>query len=314
MSRKIDLTGQIFGRWKVLYEVPERKNGRIYWHCQCQCKNKTEKNVNGSDLKNGKSQSCGCLQKELAAERNSLNLIGQRFKKLVVIEKTDKRHDGMIVWKCKCDCGNITFVPTSYLTAGETKSCGCLFSESMHEKFGSKLIGKKFGKLTVIEETDQRYFKNIVWKCQCECGNITYVPSHSLLKGATQSCGCIKSKGEEKIIKILKENNINFETQKSFNNCRFKESGQLAKFDFFIENTYLLEFDGEQHFQARKTGWATEENVLQTQERDAYKNKWCIENNIPLIRIPYTHLESLKIEDLLLETSNFIHYGTSGIA
>ena len=32
---------------------------------------------------------------------------------------------------------------------------------------------------------------------------------------------------------------------------------------------------------------------------------WCKDNNIPLIRIPYTHYKELKIEDLLLETSKF---------
>jgi len=39
---------------------------------------------------------------------------------------------------------------------------------------------------------------------------------------------------------------------------------------------------------------------------DEYKNNWCKENNIPLIRIPYNHLNELKIEDLMLETSKFV--------
>ena len=37
-----------------------------------------------------------------------------------------------------------------------------------------------------------------------------------------------------------------------------------------------------------------------------FKNEWCKNNNIPIIRIPYAHLKELKIEDLLLETSQFI--------
>jgi len=36
------------------------------------------------------------------------------------------------------------------------------------------------------------------------------------------------------------------------------------------------------------------------------KNTYCKEHNIPLIRIPYTHYNDLCIEDLLLETSNYI--------
>ena len=54
------------------------------------------------------------------------------------------------------------------------------------------------------------------------------------------------------------------------------------------------------------TTWNNKENFLKTQERDALKNQWCKDNNIPLIRIPYTHLNNLKIEDLLLETSEYI--------
>lgn len=60
----------------------------------------------------------------------------------------------MIVWKCQCDCGNIAFVPTSYLTTGDTKSCGCYHKEKMHELCAIDLTGQKFGKLTVLEETD----------------------------------------------------------------------------------------------------------------------------------------------------------------
>lgn len=54
---------------------------------------------------------------------------GKRFGRLVVQEKTDKRNNGRIVWKCKCDCGNITYVSTTYLNNGDTQSCGCLKTE-----------------------------------------------------------------------------------------------------------------------------------------------------------------------------------------
>ena len=50
----------------------------------------------------------------------------------------------------------------------------------------------------------------------------------------------------------------------------------------------------------------TEENFLKIQQRDAFKNNWCKEHKIPLIRIPYTHYDNLCLEDLKLETSKFI--------
>ena len=79
-----------------------------------------------------------------------------------------------------------------------------------------------------------------------------------------------------------------------------------ASFDFYIDNKYIIEYDGETHYRKNLHGWHTEERLLKQWERDIIKNKWCLENNIPLIRIPYTHLKDLCIDDLKLETSKFI--------
>ena len=58
------------------------------------------------------------------------NLIGLKFNKLTVINKTDKRSKGgKVIWYCKCDCGLFKEVQTDYLTTGQTKSCGCLKKE-----------------------------------------------------------------------------------------------------------------------------------------------------------------------------------------
>lgn len=52
------------------------------------------------------------------------DLTGQRFGKLVVIERVWRK--GATHWRCKCDCGNETAVVNSHLVSGYTKSCGCL--------------------------------------------------------------------------------------------------------------------------------------------------------------------------------------------
>lgn len=59
-----------------------------------------------------------------------LDLTNKRFNKLLIIEKADnQKHKTM--WKCLCDCGNITFVTTSNLNANRVKSCGCLKNEQL---------------------------------------------------------------------------------------------------------------------------------------------------------------------------------------
>lgn len=240
MGKFIDLTGQTFGRWKVL-NIAFRKNGKIYYHCQCQCENKTEKDIQAQHLKEGRSKSCGCLRKE-TMNKKKIDLTGQRF-----------------------------------------------------------------GKLTVIQEAGHKNGRSIAWLCHCDCGNDKIIDGHSLRIGSTKSCGCTKSFGEEKIIKILTENNIKFETEKSFKNCIYKDTNFKAKFDFYVNNQYLIEYDGKQHFGIG--GWNDEENFKIIKNHDQYKNNWCKENNIPLIRIPYTQYNTLCLNDLLLEKSKFIYKG-----
>lgn len=62
MSKLIDLTGQIFGRWTVISLV-ENSDYVKKWNCLCSCGNNGQ--INSSSLKRGLSSSCGCLQKEL---------------------------------------------------------------------------------------------------------------------------------------------------------------------------------------------------------------------------------------------------------
>lgn len=63
--RRCDLTGQVFGRLTALWRVPD--SHPIKWHCKCECGNEID--VITDSLKTGNTKSCGCLQKELAANR-----------------------------------------------------------------------------------------------------------------------------------------------------------------------------------------------------------------------------------------------------
>lgn len=56
------------------------------------------------------------------------------------------------------------------------------------------LLGQKFGLLTVVDLSDKvAPATGRLWKCECECGNIAYVPSNRLTTGHTQSCGCLRA-------------------------------------------------------------------------------------------------------------------------
>lgn len=52
------------------------------------------------------------------------------------------------------------------------------------------LTGKRFGKLTVLSECDERKNGSVVWLCKCDCGNLIKVRSNHLRRGSVVSCGC----------------------------------------------------------------------------------------------------------------------------
>lgn len=150
-----DLIGQRFGKLIVIdLDKNTHKNRRRYWICKCDCGNITNP-ISTLSLTSGNTKSCGCLKK-IAGTKNLtnadtvINLSGQRFGKLVVLEKDNQIHkDGFAYWICKCDCGNITRpIRGTSLTNGHTKSCGCI--KSLGNSTIKKILQKE--KLNFIEE------------------------------------------------------------------------------------------------------------------------------------------------------------------
>ena len=132
----------------------------------------------------------------------ALDIVGQKFGRLTVLrnatmEEKPKDKYGKPkarTWCiCKCDCGKEIIVLGTSLTQGNTTSCGCYQKEQVSKINGHQnLIGKKFGKLTVIKKDEISYEKgNITWECLCDCGKITHVSTNKLNVGNTKSCGCL---------------------------------------------------------------------------------------------------------------------------
>lgn len=64
-----------------------------------------------------------------------IDLRGQRFGRLIVIEEAGRSKCGNILWRCRCDCGNECVVFGSNLRRGHTSSCGCFNKETCSELF-----------------------------------------------------------------------------------------------------------------------------------------------------------------------------------
>lgn len=95
-----------------------------------------------------------------------LDLVSKRFGKLIVLESTQKRSNKYIMWKCRCDCGNIVEITTNHLRKGDTKSCGCLSSvgynttgkRSYHNHSGKTNTSREYN--TWINMNKRCYNKN----------------------------------------------------------------------------------------------------------------------------------------------------------
>lgn len=140
-----DLVGQKIGRLTVIQDSGQRAhNGGVLWMCQCDCGTKI--NVRSDSLISEHTKSCGCYNRERAAELGKKDLIGQRFGRLTAVRESKKRYNGCTMWVCQCTCGRETVVLCSSLINGNTRSCGCLQRERASEKCGNKHPNWRGGK------------------------------------------------------------------------------------------------------------------------------------------------------------------------
>ena len=232
------------------------------------------------------------------------DLTGKIFGKLTVLSKNnefgDQRHS---YWDCQCECGKITTVRKDALIEGKTGSCGCNSYHAAGIKNMDDLTGRKFGKLTVIrrdfEKTDAS--KQAFWWCICDCGEKVSAGRSSLKSGATRSCGCLKSKGEEKISKILNSNKIPHIKGYTFDDLKGKKN--KLKFDFGILDSHqslicLIECQGEQHYNP-VDHFGGEKQFLRQQSYDNKKREYCKQHNLKVIEIPYWDFDKINSEYLL---------------
>ena len=141
MGKFIDLTGMRFGRLVVLKRSPDAGKG-VKWICRCDCGNTTA--VYAAKLKNGHTQSCGCLQKERTSLACRKDLTGETFGRLTVLHAACRTPYGHYRYVCQCDCGNIITVDGANLTSGATKSCGCFRKEVTRElKLSHGMVGTR---------------------------------------------------------------------------------------------------------------------------------------------------------------------------
>lgn len=131
--------GNTYGYLTVIERAENTRDGKARWKCKCKCGNEVD--VIGKHLRSGNTKSCGCYQRERAAQANMDrvgSLVGQKFGKLTVICEngfiTHASGKRSRIYYCECECGNI--VPSAqhqYLAFGDLTSCGCIRSKGEYQ-------------------------------------------------------------------------------------------------------------------------------------------------------------------------------------
>lgn len=306
MTKRIEYSkGEIVGTHGIIFirdsdEYYVSKSGNKYRQAYFLCPYCKQEFLSlVQDVRNGK-RSCGCITSQLKAKGGTsggIDITGKKFGKLTPLYyKRIRTQNGISkrLWYCECDCGKYTWTTVDSLVSGHTSSCGCLRNEKLKEIHSKDITGVVSGKLTALYNTGrQDKHGNYYWYCICECGGHKEVIASHVINKQIISCGCIVSKGETKIKKLLDKLNIFYEIQKTFEECLNPTTKAKLKFDFYLPNyNCCIEYDGKQHFNELGT-WAEKEGLDTIKQRDAIKNEFCQKKEIQLIRIPYTDYELL---------------------
>ena len=176
-----DLTGQKFGRLTAIKPIENHTNSNgksmmTKWFCRCDCGN--ECNVQSGNLLSGHTLSCGCYNKEQASKRSLINLVGQRFGRLTVLERVENEitssGNSVVMWRCLCDCGEEIIVRSSALLHGYTKSCGCMKSHGEYY-ISTYLLSNS------INFEKQKKFSDLLGVGGGNLSYDFYLPNHNML-------------------------------------------------------------------------------------------------------------------------------------
>lgn len=218
-------------------------------------------------------------------------------------------------YKIKClDHGIFTMRPHDHMSGQGCRQCGIIKSADSKRHTLKKVI-KRFYKIFPKREYEYigPYKSNhtpMIMK-HIKCGTV-FPCSPANHKAGTGCPRCKSSKGE-KMLSIFFESQqleykIDFFTQKTFDDCKY---GKKLRFDCYIVSGFILnkhdnyirvwavEYDGRQHTEIIEH-WGGINEFIKLVKCDAIKNKYCKNNNISLIRIPYTIKTQNQIDNYLV--------------
>lgn len=115
--------GDKFGKLTIKDIFREACGSQTITKAICICECGTEKIYSLSNIKSGKTVTCGCSKKQPHNKGVYSVAVGQKFGRLTITNLYSNNNTSFA--ECQCDCGNIKQVAVSNLKRGNTVSCGC---------------------------------------------------------------------------------------------------------------------------------------------------------------------------------------------
>ena len=148
-SNYVNLKGMKFGRLTVIKRMPKTLTSGghqlIKYLCRCDCGN--ERVVDGGSLKDGTTQSCGCLNREISSRQSLIDFTNKTIDMITVLYRIDdyvKPSGGRVPkWFCKCKCGNNVELTSEQIKHTPYLSCGCVSYSRGEKRIAEEL--NKFG-------------------------------------------------------------------------------------------------------------------------------------------------------------------------
>jgi hypothetical protein len=125
----MDRVGQKFGKLTFLKRLNEKIDGRFLWKIRCDC-GKIIKSIS-TNIITGRTTSCGCYKKEYLLK----DWANQKFNRITLTKRSDKKSGTAFLWEGICDCGNGVLVRPRDAATGRVKSCGCLQFEKFRARW-----------------------------------------------------------------------------------------------------------------------------------------------------------------------------------
>lgn len=273
---KQELKGLVDHSYVFLEPYKNDRTKLAYYHADCG----EIHYINPGSLKRGRRcPTCSRIKRNLKLTKSNAEWLDQ-VKELVGDEYTFlepyKGNHKPIKYRHNV-CGFVGKIDPANFLAGH-RCVNCSNQYQSEETYKQKMFDMYHGAYTLVSHYNKSSKKVKIRHNKCHRSR--WVNANNFIQGKSHCIFCSQSNGEQLVMDVLKDYGVDY-------NYGYVLPNKLH-LDFYIPKKKLgIEYDGIQHYEPRDI-FGGEMEFKKQRERDKRKDKYCIDHEITLIRIPYT--------------------------